>query len=146
MQADDLADIEAIHQLKARYFRALDLRLWDLFATVWTADARLEEPRTGNMIDGRDAIVEFVRSSLTPFESVHHGHAPEITLTGRYTANGIWAMSGLIAVPGTNPVKGFTDAGHYFEEYEKQVGVWRISRSRLELLRVDPLPGGLPGT
>jgi hypothetical protein len=145
MSAARLPDIEEIHQLKARYFRALDLRLWDLFADVWTEDARLEEPR-GTGVEGRDAIVEYVRASLAPFESVHHGHQPEITFTGEHTATGVWAMSGLIAVPGTDPVKGFTDAGYYTDGYTRDGGVWRISRSRLELLRIDPLPGGLPGS
>src|SRR5581483_668598 len=68
-----LNDIEAIKQLKARYFRALDMRLWDLFASVWTIDARLEQSLTGTVVVGRDAIVDFVRQSLTPFQSVHHG-------------------------------------------------------------------------
>jgi hypothetical protein len=29
--------------------------------------------------------------------------------------------------------------GHYIEEYTKADGQWRISRTRLERLRVDPL-------
>src|SRR5436305_9446405 len=87
-----LHDIEAIKQLKARYFRALDLRLWDLFASVWTADAHLEQSLTGDVVDGRDAIVNFVRHSLSPFQSVHQGHMPEITFTGEGTAHGIWAL------------------------------------------------------
>jgi hypothetical protein len=141
-----LHDIEAIKQLKARYCRALDLRLWDLFASVWTIDARLEQPLTGDVIDGRDAIVEFVRRSLSPFQSVHHVHMPEITITGGRTAHGLWAMFGLIAVPGTQPVKGFTDYGYYTEDYAKQGQDWLISHSRLDILRLDPLPGGLPGS
>jgi SnoaL-like domain len=141
-----LHDIEAIKQLKARYFRAVDLRLWDLFASVWTADAHLEQSLTGDVIDGRDAIVEFVRASLSPFESVHHGHMPEITITGGQTAHGIWAMFGLIAVPGTHPTKGFTDYGHYTEDYAKRDGHWQIRSSRFDVLRLDPLPGGLPGS
>jgi len=46
-----LPDIEAIKQLKARYFRALDLRQWDLFASVWTVDAHLEQSLTGDVLD-----------------------------------------------------------------------------------------------
>jgi hypothetical protein len=34
---------------------------------------------------------------------------------------------------------GLRGYGHYFEEYEREDGQWRISRSRLERLRVDPL-------
>jgi SnoaL-like domain len=79
----------------------------------------LEQPLTGEVVDGRDAIVEFVRRSLSPFESVHHGHMPEITITGRNTAHGIWAMFGPIAVPRTHPVKGFTD---YEQAAGDQVG------------------------
>lgn len=141
-----LHDIEEIKQLKARYFRALDLRLWDLFASVWTVDAHLEQSLTGDVVDGRDAIVAFVQQSLSPFESVHHGHMPEITVTGATTAHAIWALYGLIALPNTHPVKGFTDAGHYTEEYAKQNDVWLISSSRLDILRIDPLPGGFPGS
>ena len=141
-----LNDIEAIKQLKARYFRALDMRLWDLFASVWTVDARLEQSLTGTVVVGRDAIVDFVRQSLTPFQSVHHGHMPEITVTGADSAHGIWSFFGLIGVPGTNPAKGFTDYGFYTDDYAKQDGVWLISFSRLDVFRIDPLPGGLPGS
>jgi SnoaL-like domain len=76
------------------------------------------------------------------------GHQPEITFDGPRAAHGalVWAMSGLIAVPGTNPVKGVTDHGYYTDGYARDDGVWRISRSRLDLLRLDPLPGGLPGS
>jgi hypothetical protein len=149
--ADDAAtgrprDIEAIKQLKARYCRTLDLRLWEEFAAVWTADAQLEVPELGSVIEGREAIVAFVRASLGPFESVHHVHMPEITITGAHTAHGVWAMSGLIAVPGTNPVRGFQNYGYYVEDYREGAGRWRISRSRLNQLRRDPLPGGFPGT
>jgi hypothetical protein len=141
-----LNDIEEIKQLKARYFRALDLRLWDLFASVWTVNAHLEQTLTGDVVDGRDAIVAFVQQSLSPFQSVHHGHMPEITITSNTTAHGIWALFGLIAVPGTFPAKGFTDYGHYTDDYAKQAdGMWQISFSRLDVLRLDPLPGGLPG-
>ncbi len=143
--AQPMPDIEAIHQLKARYCRALDRRLWDLFASVWTVDARLEEPRTGGVYEGREEIVAFVRASLGPYESVHQVHMPEITIAGTGSAHGIWAMSGLVAVPGTDPVQGFTDHGYYTEQYARRDGQWLIARSRLDLLRLDPLPGGLPG-
>jgi hypothetical protein len=139
-----LRDIELIHQLKARYFRAMDRRLWDLFATVWTVDARLEDPLRGSIVEGRSAIVEHVRTTVSPFESVHHGNMPEIDLTGPDTARGIWAMSGLVAVPGTQPAKGLVVYGHYAEEYARQDGEWRISHCRLDMLRSDPLPGGPP--
>lgn len=139
-----LEDIEAIKQLKARYLRSLDLRLWDEFATVWAEDAVLEVPELNTVIHGRDAIVAFVKMSVAPFESVHLCHTPELTHTGPHSARGVWAMFGLIAVPGTNPLKGFQRYGYYHEEYVEQDNVWLISRSRLDTLRTDLLPGGFP--
>ena len=37
-----LQDIEAIKQLKARYFRTLDTKAWDDFADVFTDDVRID--------------------------------------------------------------------------------------------------------
>jgi hypothetical protein len=69
---------------------------------------------------------------------VHHGHTPEIEITGKATARGIWAMidyATLPAVDGRRPtVRG---SGHYHEEYVKQDDRWRIARLVLTRLRVD---------
>ena len=35
-------DLDAIHQLKARYCRFIDTKQWDRLASVFTADARFE--------------------------------------------------------------------------------------------------------
>ena len=39
---------------------------------------------------------------------------------------------------------GLQGYGHYLEEYIREDGQWRISRTRLERLRVDPLGAGSP--
>jgi hypothetical protein len=41
MNVEQLADIEAIKQLKARYFRLMDTRNWAEFGDVFTRDAVL---------------------------------------------------------------------------------------------------------
>ena len=48
-----LTDIEEITQLKAKYFRAVDTKDWDLFANeVLTEDAHFD--MEGTLVDGRD--------------------------------------------------------------------------------------------
>jgi uncharacterized protein (TIGR02246 family) len=136
-----LLDVEAIKQLKARYFRSIDRKEWDAFGDVFTQDAVLEVPEVDMVTTGRDAIVAFVSGALEGARTVHHGHMPEIEVTADNTARGIWAMFDLVEWPPSDDgVRvGITGYGHYVEEYEREDGTWRISHTRLDRLRVDPL-------
>jgi uncharacterized protein (TIGR02246 family) len=141
-----LVDLEAIKQLKARYFRSIDRKEWDAFGDVFARDAVLEVPEVDMVTTGRDAIVAFVSGALEGARTVHHGHMPEIELTGPDTARGTWAMFDYVEWPGSDHGDrvGLNGYGHYLEEYVREKGQWRIARSRLERLRVDPLGRGLP--
>jgi hypothetical protein len=141
-----LADIEAIKQLKARYFRSLDRKEWEAFGDVFTRDAILEVPEVEMTVRGRDEIVASVSGALTGSTTAHHGHMPEIEITGADTARGIWAMFDYVEWPAPRGGQrvGLQGYGHYVEEYARVDGAWRISRSRLERLRVDALGGTLP--
>lgn len=136
-----LADIEHIHQLKARYFRLLDTKQWHEWGDVFAADVRMEVPEAGVELDGRDAVVSGVSAALEGTTTVHHGHMPEITLTGPGTAEGIWAMYDYVEWPPAEDGSrvGMHGYGHYLDEYVREDGQWRISSTRLERLRVDPL-------
>ncbi|MGH8985666.1 MAG: nuclear transport factor 2 family protein [Acidimicrobiia bacterium] len=138
-----LLDIEDIKRLKARYFRALDHQDWGEFANVFALDAHLEVPE-GNMSEhGRDAVVASVSGVLEGARTVHHGHMPEIELTGTDTARGVWAVSDYVEFPvaeGRDRV-GLQGYGYYTEEYVREDGEWRIKRLHLSRLRVDPLAG-----
>lgn len=141
-----LEDLEAIKQLKARYFRLLDTKQWAAWRGVFTDDCRFEG--TSRAFDGPD---HFCRETGAWFEravTVHHGHMPEISFTGEDTASGVWAMYDLVQFPepitagAYKGMTGFAGYGHYEEDYRREEGVWRISRLRLTRLRVDPLPEG----
>lgn len=134
-------DIEAIKRVKARYFRCLDTRDWEGWGRVFAADAVLEVPEADVVEHGRDAIVASVSAALTGATTVHHGHMPEIELTGPDTARGIWAMFDYVEWPPSDSGEriGLRGYGHYHEEYVREDGEWRIARTRLVRLRVDPL-------
>jgi hypothetical protein len=136
-----LVDIEDIKRLKARYFRSLDRKEWDEFGLVFARDGHLEVPEGGVSEDGREAIVRSVSTVLDGVTTVHHGHTPEIEITGDDTARGIWAMFDYVEFPaaeGREPF-GLKGYGHYIEEYVREDGEWRIKRLELSRLRVDPL-------
>lgn len=134
-------DLEAIKQLKARYFRLLDTKQWAAWGEVFAADVRMEVPEAAVELDGRDAVVSSVSAALEGTRTVHHGHMPELELTGPDTATGIWAMEDYVEWPeaddGTRV--GLRGYGHYHDEYVREGGTWRIARTRLERLRIDPL-------
>ena len=137
MNLDDLHEIEAIKQLKARYFRLMDTKAWDEWAQVFTTNARLQwGPEKSDAAEGRDQIVAMVSSSLEGAVTCHHGHMPEIELLDASNARGIWAMFDLVDHPRFD-LKGY---GHYFEEYRKENGRWRIHRTRLTRLREERFP------
>src|SRR6476619_5957076 len=123
-----LLDIEEIKQLKARYFRALDTRDWDLFGQVFAREAVLEVPEADVTQNGREAIVTFVSGALTGARTVHHGHMPEIELTGPETARGTWAMFDYVEWPASESGDrvGLQGYRHYIEGYRREDGQWRI--------------------
>jgi uncharacterized protein (TIGR02246 family) len=137
MSLEDLTEIEAIRQLKARYFRLMDTKAWEEWADVFTRDARLQwGPEESDAFEGRDQIVAGVSSALEGAVTCHQGHMPEIELLGETSAKGVWAMSDLIDHSEFD-LRGY---GHYFEEYSKQDGRWRIRNTRLTRLREERSP------
>jgi hypothetical protein len=135
-----LADIEELKQLKARYFRLMDTRRWDEWAEVFAVAAVMEVPEADMVVTGRDEIVQGVSAALTGATTVHHGHMPELELTGPDTARGVWAMADYVEWTGQADSRvGLQGYGHYHEEYVREDGAWRIARLRLERLRLDPL-------
>lgn len=140
---DQLAQLEAseaIKALKARYFRALDTKDWEAFASVFADDVRLEVPEAQVELVGRDAVVEAVSSVLLDARTVHHGHTCEIDVVSDSVATGIWAMEDYVEYPPTDQGRvGLRGYGHYHERYVVERGEWRIASSRLERLRIDPV-------
>jgi uncharacterized protein (TIGR02246 family) len=142
-----LLDIEEIKRLKARYFRLMDTKRWEEYALVFAKDAVMEVPEANVENHGREAIVRGVSTVLEGVRTAHHGHMPEIELTGPDTARGVWAMFDYVEFPPTKSGErmGLKGYGHYHEEYVREDGEWRIARLRLERLRIDPLGAALPG-
>ena len=136
---DDRADrtdaIEAIKQLKARYFRTMDTKDWDAMRLLFADDFVMDSTESGgSVVTGGDACIAFLKETIGDVVTVHHGHMPEIALTSPTTATGIWAMEDMLRWPNGTELHGF---GHYHETYEKVDGTWRIKTLQLTRLRMD---------
>jgi len=73
----DVDDIEAIKQLKARYFRTMDTKDWDAMRAVFTDGVVMDTTESGGpAVTGADDFVAFLRETLADAVTTHHGHMP----------------------------------------------------------------------
>ena len=137
-------EIEAIRQLKARYFRFMDTKQWtrwrDVFTTgvVGTFENAVSANGVGDQTaptwEGVDVLVSSIRAAIEECTTVHHGHTSEITVESATSASGIWAMSDIVVFPSGHTLYG---AGHYHETYRKTDGAWRIQSIHLTRTRME---------
>ncbi len=128
-------DLEAIRQLKARYFRTMDTKDWAAMRQVFCSDVVMDSTASGGaVVAGADNCISFLQRSIGDVLTVHHGHMPEIELTSAVTASGIWAMEDMLRWPDGRELHGY---GHYIETYQKADGQWRIKTLKLTRLRMD---------
>jgi SnoaL-like domain len=131
-------DIEAIKQLKARYFRLMDAKDFAAMRAVFADDAYVDvTDEGGGIYESADAFFAMLEPTLRGIVTAHHGHMPEIELTSPTTATGIWAMEDRLWFPPGGRVTEMHGYGHYHETYVKLDGTWRIQTMKLVRLRVD---------
>jgi hypothetical protein len=133
MELSDLIAIEEIKQLKARYFRLMDQGRWEEFGELFSEDAvQSWKPSPGEAptgARGRAEVVAHIRASLAGMRSTHHGHMPEIEITGTASATGVWALFDY-CTRGDEII--FDGAGYYRDTYVKQGGRWLIRSTELD--------------
>ncbi|TDD80881.1 nuclear transport factor 2 family protein [Actinomadura darangshiensis] len=128
----DLVALEEIRRLKYRYLRCVDLKLWDEFAAVFTEDAVAEydAPVLNKVLrlEGRDAIVDYMRSNLGPDKtSTHTAGCPEIDIDGD-RATGVWSLDDTIILHEHNLL--IRGAAFYHDTYRRQAdGTWLVEQT-----------------
>lgn len=127
-----MCSIEEIRQVKYRYLRCIDLKLWDEVGDTLTEDAILDFGTTdfGGMLEivGRPEIVAFHRGKFGAGTLTSHTAAQsEITVTGN-GATGVWALRDTLLATRHGMV--VTSAAFHFDRYERgEDDCWRIARS-----------------
>jgi hypothetical protein len=131
-------DLEAIRQLKARYFRTMDTKDWDGMRLVFAPDVTIDTTEDGSpLIRGRDEFIAVLAPQHDGVTTVHHGHMPENTLSSDPKATGTWAMEDHLWWPAGAPIEHLHGYGHYHETYVKLDGGWHIQTLKLTRLRRD---------
>jgi SnoaL-like domain len=145
---EGLRSLEEIRQVKYRYLRCIDLKLWDELAEVLTGGAILDYGTIAYgkplEITGRSEIVAFFRAKLGPDTlTTHAAGQPEITVDGD-TATGIWSLRDTVLA--TRHRMLITGAAFHQDHYERGIdGRWRIAhtgyvRTYEAMVSLDDLP------
>lgn len=137
-----LADEIAIRTVQQDYFQAADSKDWAGFGEVMCADAVFDFSQAVDPalkpVQGRAAIVDFVRTSMEPITSAHCGFLRKLEFTGEDTASALWAMQDVLWTGEPGALKKLMHGyGHYHLEYRRENGVWRISRWLLTRTYID---------
>jgi hypothetical protein len=129
-----LEDIEAIKQLKARWWFACDTRaLDDMRACYHELDFLIDFGFIGQFRDMHEFIKMFEELACDPSHiDMHHGMAPEITITSESTAKGRWRMRFQLLETEKQMVQMMH--GYYEDEYIKVNGKWKMSLSKYTIL------------
>jgi len=134
IRVEDLLEIEAIKQLKARYCLGVDGKDWPLFRSCFAEDARLG----GGLPDGGagepdlvgpDEWVAAVAATVGTVKTLHTVHASIVEITGPGRARGLWQY--------TQRGWGRT-GGYYTEEYTKPGESWKIASMRITPIFANP--------
>lgn len=145
---DALLAIEEIRHLRARYFQTLDEKDWRAWEALFTEGAimdfsgeiphQIRDPREREALpddafrfEGGPAAAAAFETHLANCVTVHHGHNPQVTLTGPDTATGLWAMWDCLDY-GDELFQGY---GHYRERYRRVDGRWLIEHLVLTRVR-----------
>jgi hypothetical protein len=124
--ATKLLEIEAIKQLKYRYMRGIDEKLWDQIEACFVSEATCAYSGGKYAFEGREAIMKFLTESMArpTFLSSHRIHQPEIELQSETSATGTWALDDYVI----DEQYGLTihGAAFYRDRYEKRDGAWKI--------------------
>jgi len=125
-----LEDIEAIRTLKARYLFACDRKDVATFRACF-ADGRVEiDYGAVGKFDSADALAKVFRDMACHEHMIemHHGANPQIQIVDDNAARGTWSLHYSLI---NTQTKGLTQlAGYYEDEYRKQNGAWKISKTR----------------
>jgi hypothetical protein len=137
----ELSDFEDIRTLKHRYFRGIDTADMGLLEGLFTDDIVVDY-RGGNyrvQLTGKADMLEFLVNSFhADALAMHHGHMPDITLTGPDSAEGIWYLEDIFI---NLKFKSHTfGSAIYTDVYRREGGRWKISRTEYDRVMEVSVP------
>lgn len=146
---EELAAIEAIKQCKARYWRAIDSKDFDLLETVMADHVPFDTSlSTWDPVKGQHpllpaktepsrSLAEVSRNARKIMgegvQSAHMGHIPEVSIESDRTARAYFPFEDRVLFNGFAAFDGY---GYYDDRFEKIDGHWLIVSSKIYRYRL----------
>ena len=126
-----LKDIEAIKELKGRYFRCLDGKDWDGLEETFSPSIETSYSNGKLAFHGPKEVTNYFKSAMPPEQVTYHqGHTPEIEIIDENNAVGKWYLQDrVIYVDGKYKGVEINGAAFYTDRYEKVDGQWLIAET-----------------
>lgn len=119
-------DVDQVKALKYAYLRALDLKLWGEFESLFVPEAT--GAYAGLDFGSREELVGYMRDNLGPeVVTLHQAHHPEIEVSGdpADTATAVWYLHDKVFVPAYDvAIEG---AAFYRDRCVRTAEGWRFS-------------------
>lgn len=128
-----LEDIEAIKQLKARYFRACDAKdTVTMRECFHDGEVELDYGRVGIFNHRDDLMAVFEQLAVNAhIVEMHHGQNPEVSLVDSENAEAMFGLYYLLLNPRDQTI---TQLGaNYSDRFLKVEGQWKIVASRCDV-------------
>ncbi len=121
-----ISDIEAIRQLRYKYWRCIHQSRWDELMDCYVNDAAVDFGY-GLQLEGTTALKDFYKGSMASAYTLvdPQGHNPEIEILSPATARGFWQLDNTMVESQSG--KSVRVGASYNEEYIKLNGKWKIS-------------------
>jgi len=149
MTLQQLTDLEEIRMLKYRYFRGIDTADMALLEGLFTDDIAVDY-RGGTYrvtFAGKTEMLTFLANSFhSGALAMHHGHSPEITLTGDNSAEGVWYLEDVfIDIERGDHTFG---TAIYRDRYRREGGQWKVASTEYDRVIevVQPIAAGMQFT
>ena len=99
-----LKDVQAIKELKSKYFRALDTKNWDELETTMTPNISTAYSNGKLVFHGPKEITNYFKESMPHTEiTLHQGHNPVIWFESDTVAYGKWYLQDNLIFAEGNP-------------------------------------------
>ncbi len=128
-----LEDIEAIRQLKARYFHACDRKDVAAIRDCFSAGAiQIDYGAIGRFSQREDFLAVYEQMACHPhIIDMHHGQNAQIQWQSATSASAVWDLYFFQANTETGVLTQL--AGHYEDRYAKQDGRWVITATEFRV-------------
>ena len=124
-----LKDIEELKELKGKYFRCLDSKLWAELETTLSPNIVTSYSDGKLVFHGPKEVAGYFAQSMPDTEvTLHQGHTPEFEFESDTVAYGHWYLQDNLIFGPENQYSGTQIQGSafYTDKYEKVDGKWYI--------------------